>query len=46
MRCGQQSTEGMPHGSRLIGGGARDNELDGDARRTQGFILVWAAEIA
>jgi hypothetical protein len=42
MRCGQQSIEGYVHDSRLISGGVRDNELDGDARRTRGFIQVQA----
>jgi hypothetical protein len=46
MRCGRQSTEGYAHGRRLIGGGVRDNELDGDTRRTQGFIQARAAETA
>jgi hypothetical protein len=36
----RQSTEGYSYDSRLIGGGARDNKLDGDARRTRGFIQV------
>jgi hypothetical protein len=45
-RCDWQSTEGYDHSSRLISGGAQDNELDGDARRTQGFIQVRAIETA
>jgi hypothetical protein len=38
MRCGLQSTVRYAHGSRLVSGGVRDNELDGDVRRTQGLI--------
>jgi hypothetical protein len=37
-KAGRQSTKGYTHGSRLIGGDVRDNELDDDERQTQGFI--------
>jgi hypothetical protein len=30
--CGRQSMDEYAHGSRLIGGGAQDNELDVDTK--------------
>jgi hypothetical protein len=37
-RYSRQSTEGGTHDGRLVGGGARDDDPDVDARRTRGFI--------
>jgi hypothetical protein len=37
-KYGRQSTEGGTQDGRLVGGGARDDDQDVDARRTRGFI--------
>jgi hypothetical protein len=44
-KYGRQSTEGGTHDGRLVGGGARDDDPDVDARRTRGFIQVQAVNL-